>query len=133
MLNTDDLLVKIYHKTLSDWFLDEPYYYGTKQKEETTVRNNPYEEMTLTANGLADFVQGLVSLLKNKRTVEKVAPDTGRYYNVTEEIPAEELFTIVEIRNGNDGKFVVRANVGDLDQMTKRDMLKSQVAKFESK
>lgn len=89
-------------------------------------------EFTVTSEGLAAFVKDLLSLLKKKRTVEKVAPETGKYYMVTEDIPESELFTVVEIRNGDDGKFVVRANKLDLDRLNKRAIQDAQVLQYQS-
>lgn len=89
-------------------------------------------EITVTAEGLRTFVEDLVSLLTKTKRVEKIAPETGRRYYEMVGIPAEELFSLVEIRNGEDGKFVLRVSPNDLHVLHSRSAINDQIKKYES-
>lgn len=103
--------------------------FGPKQKEVKVSARN----VAVSPAGLTEVVSDLVALLPTTRTIEKMAEQTGRYYTTQEKIPAEELFTIVAIRVGADGKFVVQLSENDLDRMNKNKVRDTAVSEYESK
>lgn len=88
--------------------------------------------VTVSPAGLAGFVLDSISFLPTTRTVEKVNENTGRYYQVSEDIPAEELFTLVAIRVGENGKFVVQVTDHDLDKLNTRKVRNEKVTEYET-
>lgn len=90
------------------------------KNEEKNMSKNYDQLLTLSANGLTKFIEDLVSLQPQTKTVvdRNDFDEYGDYKRKTVPVPKEELWTLVAIQTAEGGKFRVQVRNSDLDKIS---------------